>query len=374
MEKKTTASRKAALFALIVAVSLIAIIALSVQAQASMGFSVEPHFPSNQRSNSGFFDLRLTPGQEQELSLTITNPTDTEISVVVEAFTVSTASNGSVDYSSVRVNDETLAHSISELITIPQPRVVIPAGSATDVTLQLRAPIESFEGILLGSLRISREPTEQELADAGAIVNRFAQAMAIVLSMDDREIAADFALGDISSQITNARASIVVNVRNPQPKLAKDVTAHTRIVELESDREIFTFTMESVDFAPNSVFPLTFLDRAGYGISAGNYRAYVTLEYEGQTWEMDREFQIEPAQAAAVNAAALNQNQQAQARAGSRELIDMRTLILFGGGALLAIIILVILIVSVRQRKKSNDHLLQMQMRILELQNRQVKK
>ena len=230
---------------------------------------------------------------------------------MVEAFTVSTARSGSIDYSSEQTNDQTLSHSISDLITIPEPRILIPAGSSRDVVLNLAAPSESFEGILLGSLHILREPTGQELEEAGAIVNRFAQAMAIMLSMDDSEIPADFALGDIASQITNARASIVVDVRNPQPKLVNEVTVQARIVELGSNTEIFSDTLGSVEFAPNSIFPLTFVDRAGYGISAGSYRAYVTLESAGQTWELAQEFEIAPAQASAVNAAALNQNQQA---------------------------------------------------------------
>ena len=357
-----TASKKMFLFLLAVAVSL----ALPVQAKASMGFSVEPHFPSNQISDLGYFDLRLTPGQEQEVTLTVTNPTSTEIAVVVEAFTVSTARSGSIDYSSERTNDETLQHSISDLITIPQPHVIIPADSARDVTLHLTAPNESFDGILLGSLRILREPTEQELEEAGAIVNRFAHAMAIVLSTDDREVQADFALGDIASQITNARASIVVDVRNPQPKLVKEVAAQARIVELESNKEIFSDTLD-VDFAPNSIFPLTFVDRAGYGISAGSYRAYVTLEYAGQTWELEQEFEISPAQASTVNSAALNQGQQAAPGMAAGGGMGATTLIIIGAGAML---IVAAVLMIVMKRRKSNEMVQQMQERILRMQGR----
>ena len=373
MEKRMTALKKMILFLLVVALSLAMTMMLTVQAEASMGFTVEPHFPENQRSNSGFFDLRLTPGQEQDITLTVTNPTDTEIAVVVEAFTVSTARSGGIDYSSARINDETLQHSISDLITIPEPHVVIPAGSAKNVTLHLRAPNESFEGILLGSLRILREPTEQELEEAGAIINRFAQAMAIVLSMDDREVQTDFALGDITSQITNARASIIVDVRNPQPKLVKGVVAKARIVELENNEEIFSYTLDEVDFAPNSIFPLTFMDRAGYGLSAGSYRAYVTLEHNGQVWELDQDFEIAPAQADTVNSAALNQTQQAAPRAAviADEMIPMKLIIIGAGALLTAVLIVVVVLVIIKQRRKSNEMLRQMQERIMEIQSRQ---
>ena len=368
MEKILTASKKMISLLLIIVAAGAITIMLSADASASMGFSVEPHFPSNQRGNPGYFDLRLTPGQEQDITLTVTNPTDTEIAVMVEAFTVSTARSGSIDYSNARVNDETLAHSISDLLTIPEPRVVIPAGSAKDITLHLSAPSESFGGILLGSLRILREPTEQELEEAGAIVNRFAQAMAIVLSMDDEEIQTDFALGDITSQITNARASVVVDVRNPQPKLVKDVIAQTRIVELASNEEIFSQTLDSVDFAPNSIFPLTFVDRAGHGLRAGSYRAYVTLEHGGQVWELEQDFEITPTQADTVNSAALNQDQQAAPRAETGDGISpVMVVIIAVGAVLLAVAVPVI----IRKKRKSDEMVQQMLGRIMEFQKLQ---
>ena len=375
--EKLTASKKTFLFLLIIAVSLMAVMACTVTAQASMGFSVTPKFPSNQRDGSGFFDLRLSPGQEQELILTVTNSSDTEIAVEVEAFTVSTSSSGSVDYSTARANDATLKHSISDLITIPEPRTVIPAGSQRDVVLHLTAPDEAFEGVLLGSLRVLREPTEQELEEAGAIINRFAHAMAIMLRMDDTEVQTDFALGDVASQITNARASVAVDVRNPQPKLVKNVVVQASVVEIESGREIFGYSLDDVEFAPNSIFPLTFVDRAGYGISAGSYKVYVTLEHNGQKWELEKDFEIAPAQASAVNAAALNQTQQAPPTVGGNASApdflteNLMTLTIIGVGVLL--IAVVILPMAARQRRKSNEMMLQMQERLWEIQNRKNK-
>jgi len=338
-----------------IVIFLIVITVLTVKVEASMGFSITPHFPENQHSSSGFYDLRITPGQEQDIIVTITNPTDIEIAVGVEAFTVSTARSGTVDYSNARINDETLPYSISELITIPEPRVVIPANSQREVTLRLSAPNESFDGILLGSLRFLREPTESELEAAGAIINRYAHAMAIRLSMNDTELAADFALGEVTSQITNARASIIVDVRNPVARMTRGVKAEARIFELDSNQEIFFYTLDEVDFAPNSVFPFTMVDRAGYGISAGMYRAEITLEYQGQTWKFDQEFEIAPTQAATVNSAARNQNQQAVRGAADNGISPLIWAII--GVGVLAVATAVVLMI--RQRRKFDKALQQ---------------
>jgi len=348
------------------AMTLIMTIAFTVQAHASMGFSVTPSFPENQQSGSGFYDLRITPGQEQDITVTVTNPTDTEIAVVVEAFTVSTARSGTVDYSNARINDETLPYSISDLITIPEPRVVISPNSAREVTLRLSAPSESFDGVLLGSLRFLREPTEAEREAAGAIMNRYAHAMAIRLSMNDRELTPDFALGEITSQITNARASIVVDVRNPVARMARGARAEARIFELDSNREIFHFSLDEVDFAPNCVFPFTMVDRAGYGIAPGMYRAEITLDYQGETWHFDQEFEIAPTQAATVNSAARNQNQQAGSRA-SNDRTSPLIWAMVGGGALIIVAAVALIVV---QKRKSDAQVLQMQQRILDMKRR----
>lgn len=348
------------------AIFLITAIAFTVYAEASMGFSVTPHFPENQQSRSGFYDLRITPGQEQDIIVTVTNPTDTQIAVEVEAFTVSTARGGTVDYSNARVNDETLPYSMSDLITIPESRVIVPANSARDVTLRLTAPNKSFNGILLGSLRFLREPTEAEQESAGTIINRYAHAMAIRLSMNDRELDPYFALGEITSQITNARASIVVDVRNPQARMARGVQAQARIFELTSNEEIFYQSLDEVDFAPNSVFPFTMVDRAGYGLSAGMYRAEITLDYRGQIWEFDQEFEIVPTQAATVNSAARNQGQR---QVGTGVTDDNQTtpliFVLIGAG-ILALIAAIVLII--RQKRKSDEILWELQQRILNQQ------
>ena len=66
----------------------------------------------------------------------------------------------------------------------------------------------------------------------------------------------------------------------------------------------------NVDFAPNTVFPLTMLDREGFGLFAGNYRAIITLEHEGQTWTFEEDFVITNTQALAINDGALNRDRQ----------------------------------------------------------------
>ena len=87
-------------------------------------------------------------------------------------------------------------------------------------------------------------------------------------------------------------------------------TLNTSVYQEGNPYPIFDIVDMNVDFAPNTVFPLTMLDREGFGLFAGNYRAIITLEHEGQTWRFEEDFVITNTQALAINDEALNRDRQ----------------------------------------------------------------
>jgi len=329
-------------------ISLMLMASLLLITAAAMGFSVTPLLPENQRPNgSAFFDLIVTPGMRQDLTIMVSNSGDEEIVVLVELITASTSRNGQINYTSRGQMDTTLKFSFEDMASIPQTHFTIPAGGDVAVPISLTIPNETFDGIVLGSIRVLREATDQEREDAGAIVNQYAHVTAVRLVMrDDAEdmIQPDFALGSITTELVNFRASIIAHIRNTEPLLIKDATATARIYPLGSDQPVFEHTMESLDFAPNSVFPFSFVDREGYGIDPGNYTAVITLQHEDRTWEFDENFVITPDEASEVNDGAVNQNLPEEEEEG----IPMWVFIAIGiGGAILiAIIVLIIVIVK----------------------------
>jgi len=232
---------------------------LLITATAEMDFSVTPELPDNQRPNgSSFFDLIVAPGMQQELTIIVSNTRDDEIVVLVELITASTSRNGQINYTSRGMLDSSLKFSFEDMVTIPQTHFTIPAGDEITIPVSLTVPSESFDGAILGSIRVLREATDDEREEAGAIVNQYAHITAVRLVMtDDAEeiIQPDFALGSITTELVNYRASIIAYIRNIEPILIKSATATARIFPLGSDQPIFEHTMESLDFAPNSVFP-----------------------------------------------------------------------------------------------------------------------
>jgi len=305
----------------VIIVLVVMAIMLSIPA-AAMDFTVKAVLPENQRSNgSTFFDLLVYPGQKQELTLEITNISEKEIVVLVETITASTNLNGEINYSSNEEMDESLKYSFRDMVTIPESYYDIPAQSSIEVPITLTVPDEPFEGVLLGSLRVLREATQDEKDAAGAIVNQYASVTAVRLVQSENagDIPADFALGEINAELINYRASIVAKIRNTQPVIVKGATATATIYPKGGDQSVFEYSLETLEFAPNSVFPYSFVDREGYGIEAGDYTAVIGIEYKGKNWNFEQDFTIEPQIAQEINENAVNQY--GQTRPGT-ETID----------------------------------------------------
>ena len=324
---------------------------------AAMDFSVRAVLPENQRQNGSlFFDVLVRPGQEQELVIEIINTSDAEILVLVEAITATTSRNGQINYTSHGELDESMKYSFEELVLAPESYHTIPALSAIQVPIELTIPDEPFDGAMLGSIRVLREATQEEKDAAGAVVNQFAHVTAVrlVQSEDAEALAADFLMGDITAELVNYRASIIANIRNPQPMIIKGARATATIFERGSNQAIFEHTLENLDFAPNSIFPFSFIDREGYGISAGDYTAKIDIEFNGQNWSFDEDFTIEPQVAASMNERAVNQNGQMRptnnASAAGESGIPLWGVIAIAVGAVVFTALIALVIVLARRK------------------------
>ena len=326
---------------------------------AAMDFSVRAVLPENQRQNgSQFFDIIVRPGQEQELMIEIVNLSDVEIVVLVETLTASTSRNGQINYTSRGELDESMKYSFEDLVQTPESYHTIPAESSIHVPITLSIPDGSFDGAMLGSIRVLKEVTQEEKDAAGAVVNQFAHvtAVRIIQSEDAESLDPDFLMGDISAELVNYRASIIANIRNPQPMIIKGARATATIYERGSNQAIFEHTIETLDFAPNSIFPFSFIDREGYGISAGDYTAKIDIEFDGRNWSFDEDFTIEPQVAAAMNERAVNQTGQMRPNAGNGTAsadesgIPMWAVIAIAAGAAVFTALIALVIVLARRK------------------------
>jgi len=288
-------------------------LALAATAEASMGgFSVSPVFPDNQvPATAGFFDLNVTAGEQQELIITVTNTRDTDLMVEIDLTPAMTNMNGIIVYPPLSdlegeiyspfLNITTIAGNLNE--------VLIPAGETIEIPFTVNIPAQGFDGIILGGIRVLQGLTEEDMEGAGAIVNRFAHVIPVRLRENDNPIEVMLTFGEVNAELFDRRAQIVAEVHNPQPRLVMGAIAEARIYPLGMDEPIFASSNVSVDFAPNSTFPITFVDRGGFGVVAGDYLAIVSVEHDGQIWNFEQEFTIDPVVAEEINTGAINVQQ-----------------------------------------------------------------
>jgi len=295
-------------------------LALAFTAKANIGgFSVTPVFPEGQNPQTqGFFDVTVVPGQIQEIGVNVSNPGDEDILVDISLLTSGTNRNGIVDYTAPGIPDETMANPFSEIASlgIDGDAVLVPAGQSVHVPIFIDIPAEGFDGVILGSIHVLLSITDEERAAGGMIINRFANILVVMLRDRDTVINPDFMLGDVGARVVNHRASIVAEVRNIQPRLTMGVTAHAQIYPAGGNEPIFARSNVNVDFAPNAIFNFSMMDEMGFGLQPGNYLARILLEHDGTSWDFEREFEILQAEAANVNAAAVNQQQMPTGGAG----------------------------------------------------------
>ena len=328
---------------------------------AAMGFSVTTNLPENQRDTGrSSFDLLVSPGMEQDIIITIRNAEDVDSVVLVETITASTSRNGDLNYSSRGMMDQTLQFSFEDIAKVPQSYYTIPAGGSIDVPVRLTVPNEPFEGMILGSIRVFKEATEEEREAAGAIVNQYAYVTAVRLVQDVNadNIPAEFVLGELTAERVSRRASIVAYIRNTQPKLIKDAAASATIYPRGGNEAVFELKNENVSFAPNSIFPFSIVDREGRGIEAGDYTAHIEIMYEGKTWSFVEDFTITETAAAAANENAINQLEDPVAR--WFDDIPLWAMVGIGMGAMLMFLMVVLIARTKRQNTKNIAQLQQL--------------
>jgi len=342
---------------LIIAATLLYALATPLTAKASDSFSVTPILPENQSPESlGSFNLDVKAGQSQEIEVLVANHNSDIIIVEVSLITPGTGRSGVIDFSQSGVLDETLATSFADIAELKvESTITIPAGGTAVVPITLQIPTEGFDGVIFGAIHVLLTVSEEEMAEAGQFVNRFAQVIPVRLFMDRATaIAPDFLLGDIGLDLIVGVAALEANIRNPKPRFCIGATVSAEIFPRGTNVPIFTVIDLEVDFAPNSVYPLTMLDNAGYGISAGDYTAIIAIEFGGSAWSFEQDFHVSQNMSNEVNSNAINQQVPPRLLLHESSLSDIILWIVAGSaGFVLVLCIVIMIIVRINRNRQA---------------------
>ncbi|KGL44721.1 DUF916 and DUF3324 domain-containing protein [Listeria sp. SHR_NRA_18] len=268
-------------------------------------FSVKAVLPENQRGEAtSYFDLRMRPGQQQELEVALRNATDKDVTILVEANSAFTNGNGIVDYNATdKPVDESLKHGFGSIAEVVNQEIIVKAKTETKAKIKVKMPDVAKDGVILGGLVFS----EKEAAhDAGAkLQNRFSYTIGVVLSQNDTVVKPDLHLGEIKAAQQNYRNKITANLQNDQAVILRDLAIKAEVYRENGTKALFEQKSEKLRMAPNSNFDYAIHTR-DQPLKPGNYTLKLTATSGEDTWSWERDFKIDKATADDLNNTALD--------------------------------------------------------------------
>jgi Signal transduction histidine kinase regulating C4-dicarboxylate transport system len=295
-------------------------------------FSVEPVLPSNQvDSKAGYFNIKLTPGQSQDLVLKYTNNTKKPITVNGAISTAKTNTNGVVDYNAPKIKkDSTLVYDISKLVTLPK-EVALAAGETKQITAHVTMPNNDFKGIIAGGLTFNdadQDKANQSGKSTGmSIKNIYSFQIGLLMrqstetAFSDSQIESQgLKLNTVKSGQLNYRNVVYANLQNPLSIYVNQMVVDAQISKSGSSKVLYSTTKGDMQMAPNSNFNLPIALGSGVRMKPGNYhlrlKAYSLYDNNGQyktnvisnkeqnfryRWVFDKDFVITSEQAQKYN-------------------------------------------------------------------------
>ena len=317
----------------------------ALAAENGAGFTMEALLSDNQLDNSSFFNLKVTPDSQQDLSIRFTNLEDVPLELSVSPNPAFTNKGGVIEYSDYDFpKDSSAEYTISELFSKPQT-VKLKANETKDVTFQLTVPKEPFSGMILGGFYALKAADDTEASDQSiSIQNRYAMVMGISLIEDtETAVSPELKLNAIKPGLDNGHTAIFANLQNVQPQAFGEMTVDAKISKQGSKQVLKETKKDAQEMAPNSNYDFA-IDWKNDPIEAGDYHLSMVATSGKKVWKFEEDFTI-------VNQEAEKINQQA---VGLPEP-DYTWLYILIAVLLLLILLIVAFILGRRKRKSDKE-------------------
>lgn len=318
--------------------------------QAEIGdISAEAILPENQHDpNVSYYDLRVTPGQEQELELELINNGKDEKKVTLAITDAYTTSNGGIDYSIIEEykKDSSLKVGLAEIATV-DPIITVPAKGKARAKIKLKVPETAFNGMILGGVYITlpEEKSEEPETKGVQIRNRLALVLGIKLTENDTPVKADLSYVKAYASQDAGKNMVKVTLQNHEPTKLEDITYDAKIYKKGSKNVLHERKVEEYRFAPNSSFDY-FINWEDQAFENGWYQLEMTAESKatGQKWSWEEEFEITAEEAKKLNDSAVD-----------LEKNNTWLYLLIGAGVFLLLVVLVLFVIWRKHKKKQSE-------------------
>ncbi|WP_207696224.1 hypothetical protein DOK67_0002044 [Enterococcus sp. DIV0212c] len=316
---------------------------------ADMEYSISANIPENQVDKSQtYFDLRMKPGQKQDLTLNVSNAGDKEITLNIIPNVATTNQNGVIDFSEKdKAIDSSLKYPLTKLLSKEQKVTLAPKENKV-VSFSLQMPEEELLGKIVGGFYVYKDESgEKDKKSEGGvqITNKYAMVVGIQLTEKDDPVAPELKLNTIQPSLLNYRTAITANLQNTQPTFVNDLKVVAKVSKKGSKEVIHQTTKEEMAMAPNSNFdfPISWDNQE---ITPGKYSLELVASTKDNEWKFSKDFEINSKEAKKLTEEAI-------------EVKKEPNYWLIGGiiaGIILVILIVILVIVKIikeKQRKKA---------------------
>ncbi|MFC6200603.1 DUF916 and DUF3324 domain-containing protein [Lactiplantibacillus nangangensis] len=246
---------KSWLVGLLASVSLL-LLALPGQAEQNQ-YAIRAVLPSNQvDQETGYFDLKVSPKQEQTIYVRIKNEAATKQQYDVATNLALTGDSGTIVYNQAKPKlDKTLPFNIADTVTAPKI-VTVPAKTTSKFALKLKIPAKPFDGIVLGGINVSPHEQANQKRQAGVTLqNKFAYVLGLQLrEQANITVKPDLKLLKVAPRQENYRNYIAAKLHNPRSVIIHDFHVDSYVVKQGSTKKQLQTTKDKMLMAPNSTF------------------------------------------------------------------------------------------------------------------------
>ena len=265
-----------------------------------VGFSIAPVLPENQLdAKHNFFDLRMTPGQNQTIELVVNNSSELEGKYDISVSQAYTNKQGFIDYVDSTVSlDPSLKFPIKDMITY-EKEVVVPAGKSVKVPFEIQMPTEQFDGEILAAIQVTKQSDKKSNE---AISNEIGYILGLKLTETDTAVKRDIQLESVKAAATYGKTSIVAKLTNPTMDAIGKLKYVVDIKNEKTGESVKKVTYDSgMEIAPNSNYDFA-VDLDGNRIVAGDYvMDLVITDAKNNQWKFNEKFKITAKEANDIN-------------------------------------------------------------------------
>jgi hypothetical protein len=306
----------------------------------TMEYSVKANIPDNQINKQlTYFDLKMSPGSKQTISLTLTNTSNEEKEIMIEPNTAITNQNGVIDYSkNNHKKDRSLKYAFSDLIS-PKQKVVLKGNETKEVPFTIEMPEKSYDGVILGGFYIYElNQSDKEQKNQGVqLKNQFSYIIGVKLKETDESVSPDLKLNKVKAGLVNYRTVVTANLQNIKPVIINNLDVDARITKEGQNKVLHQMKKENLSMAPNSNFdfPISWDNQR---LEPGKYHLTLIATDGNQTWKFDKMFEVKGEVAKELNKTAVE--------------VEKDYTLLFIGLAIVILALILIIIILLRKKKR----------------------